>query len=548
MKPKPAVRGDDGSFMRIEVMSMLKLLLVSGIAVTFLALFVLIGFGGSPAVANTDWTSSPTRCTSDFSVSLYKECLGPNSTTAVEEDSDANGTVSAIDAVLSLSSTEQRSVLTCMFDSCTNRTNRPFTSNEQSLHVIHYAFGLNGFKQLNRYFYLEASFPNLKKSERSFDVTMTPHVKGFFLNETSGNQTSAQIITNVVQKTVTVECEEGESYCEPAYFLRFGDIDFNDYQVDILFNSTESLALNGSNVQFRKTWGTESFTHWLIGMKFFFLFVSAFVAAWYFYSMSKLSSREQNVEQGFVLALALSLILFNDPFYFAEATYGSNAARIISVGFQVTFFQLLLLFWLVAIDNLRLQGKENGVSNVKFFGPKLLFVGFFWLIMAIYYGYIKYNRNNDVTWDPLAENSSFASLKALCGLLSAAFIVWYLVLIAVSIREIRARRIRYRYLVVLSLLMVIASFSGLASGELSPTPTSGGAWTSLQTIFNVYVYTLCYLYAPSTTTLDNLRKRKQADGGEDPESKAALSSGSNVVEPAQVELAGVNEVRESDLA
>ncbi|ETN05719.1 hypothetical protein PPTG_13126 [Phytophthora nicotianae INRA-310] len=419
MKAKSEQR-DDGSFMRIDVISMLKLLLVSGIAITFLALFVLIGFGGSPAVANSDWTSSPTRCTSDFSISLYKECLGPNSTTTVN-DTDTNGTVSAIDEVLSLSSSEQRSVLTCMFDSCTNRTNRPFASNEQSLQVVHYSFGLNGLKQLNRYFYLEASFPNLKKTTRSFDVTMTPHVKGFYLNESSGNQTYANIITNVVQKTVTVECDKGEAYCEPAYFLRFGDIDFNDYQVDVLFNSTESLALNGSNVQFRKTWGTESFTTWLIG--------------WYIYNVNKLSSREQNVEQGFVVALVLSLILFNDPFYFTEATYGSNAARILSVGFQVTFFQMLLLFWLVVIDNLRLQGMENGVSNVKFFGPKLIFVAFFWLIMAMYYGYIKYNRNNDVTWDPLAENNTFASLKALCGLFSAIFIVWFVALIVMSFLE-----------------------------------------------------------------------------------------------------------------
>ncbi|ETM42297.1 hypothetical protein L914_12013 [Phytophthora nicotianae] len=544
MKAKSEQR-DDGSFMRIDVISMLKLLLVSGIAITFLALFVLIGFGGSPAVANSDWTSSPTRCTSDFSISLYKECLGPNSTTTVN-DTDTNGTVSAIDEVLSLSSSEQRSVLTCMFDSCTNRTNRPFASNEQSLQVVHYSFGLNGFKQLNRYFYLEASFPNLKKTTRSFDVTMTPHVKGFYLNESSGNQTYANIITNVVQKTVTVECDKGEAYCEPAYFLRFGDIDFNDYQVDVLFNSTESLALNGSNVQFRKTWGTESFTTWLIGMKFFFLFVSGFFAGWYIYNVNKLSSREQNVEQGFVVALVLSLILFNDPFYFTEATYGSNAARILSVGFQVTFFQMLLLFWLVVIDNLRLQGMENGVSNVKFFGPKLIFVAFFWLIMAMYYGYIKYNRNNDVTWDPLAENNTFASLKALCGLFSAIFIVWYVALIVMSFREIRARRVRYRYLTILSVLMVVVSFAGLGSGELSPTPLSGGAWTSLQTIFNVYVYALCYLYAPSTTTLDNLRKRKQHNGGEEPEIKALSSS--KAVEPAQVELAGVNETRETDLA
>ncbi|KAG2521017.1 hypothetical protein BBO99_00003447 [Phytophthora kernoviae] len=403
-----------------------------------------------------------------------------------------------------------------MFDSCTSRTNRPFANTAQALHVVHYSFGLNGLSQRNRYFYLDAAFPNLKKTARSFEVTVTPHVKGLFLNTTTGNQTYAEITTDVVQRTITIECEADQIYCESDYFLRFGDIDFENYQVDVLFNSTESLVLNGSNVQFRKTWGTESFTDWLIGMKLFFLFLSLIVAVCYSFCINKLSAREQNIEQGFVVALVVSLIYFNDPFYFAEATYGSNSARILSVGFQTTFFQMLLLFWLVALDNLRLQGKESGVSNTKFFAPKIIFVACFWIIMALYYGYLKYNSNNDV------------------------------ILILLSLTEIRKRRMRYRYLVGLSLLMTIPSFSGLASGAFSPTPSSGGAWTSLQALFNVYVFTLCYLYAPSATTLENLRKRKQAHGDEDPESKAVLNS--NVVNPIDVELAGVDEIRETDLA
>ncbi|RLN52116.1 hypothetical protein BBJ29_001635 [Phytophthora kernoviae] len=128
-------------------------------------------------------------------------------------------------------------------------------------------------------------------------------------------------------------------------------------------------------------------------VKLFFLFLSLIVAVCYSFCINKLSAREQNIEQGFVVALVVSLIYFNDPFYFAEATYGSNSARILSVGFQTTFFQMLLLFWLVALDNLRLQGKESGVSNTKFFASKIIFVACFWIIMALYYGCLEYNSN-----------------------------------------------------------------------------------------------------------------------------------------------------------
>lgn len=548
MKPKAADYGHDGSFMRIEVISMLKLAFVSLIGVMFFTLFIVIGYGGAPAVTRSDYTSNPTRCTSEFSLALFRDCSGQKLATGSRSEdaafgANASGSVAAIDEVLKLPVDEQVPILSCMFDSCTNTTSRAFVSDhEAGVQVAHYSFGLNGFKHRNRYFYLQVAFPNVNNDEdHSLNVTMTPRVKGFYENTTSGDQASAEIIPEIRQQTLTIPCLKGEMYCESQYFLRFGEIDYTDYQIDVLFNSSESLPVDGVNPQFKKTWGTEAFTNWLIGIKIFFLVTSGLVAIWYNVSLSKLSAREQNMEQGWVAAITVTLTFFNDPFYVVEANYGGNPVKILSLLFQVTFFQMLLLFWLVMLDNLRLQGKMNGVSNSQFFTPKITFIVVFWCVNVIYHAYMKYYSNNDPTWDPLASNAHFALAKALCGAMSIFYIFWIIYIVLLSHEEIRARRVRYRYFVLLNFFMVVMSFIGLGSGAISPAPSSGGQWTLFQTLFNVYVYAIAYLYAPSSTALKTSKKRAQTHGSVDPEASPVLGE---PVHPAPLDI---NDVSTGDL-
>lgn len=530
--------------MRIEVMPMLKLVAMSFLAIMVMFLFLVIGYGAAPDVSRSDYTSNGTRCTSDFSLALFRTCSGQNATTS---STAASGSVAAIDELLRLSEDEQVPILSCMFDSCANATNRPvISSSVEQLQVAHYSFGLNGFKHRNRYFYLQVAFPNKNKIEdHSFSVTMTPHVKGFYQNSSSGNRTFAQIIPEVRQQTLTIQCTKGITFCEDQYFLRFGEIDYADYQVDVLFNSSQALPINGSDPRFMKTWGTEAFTDWFIGVKIFFLLVSALVALWYNTNLNKLSAREQNLEQGWVATLTITLILFNDPFYVVEANFGGNSMKILSVLFHVTFFQVLLLFWLVMLDNLRLQGKVSGVSNSQFFTPKIIYIAFFWLMNAIYHGYMKYYANNDPTWDPLATNANFALVQAICGAMSIFYVMWFTYLVLVSHQEIRSRRVRYRYLVLLTYFMVIMAFVGLGSGAISPAPSSGGQWTWFQALFNVYVYAIAYLYAPSSLAMKSARKRAHDHQGEvDAEASPVLGE---PVHSAPMDLSDV-EIRSVDVA
>ncbi|TYZ60350.1 hypothetical protein PybrP1_011201, partial [[Pythium] brassicae (nom. inval.)] len=302
----------DTSFMRIEVVSMLKLVAVSLTASLLLMLFVVLGYAGSPVVSRSDFTSNATRCTSDFSLARLQECSG---LTALPPPGSENGSVAAIDELLRLSEAEQVPILACMFDACTSVSNRPFVRGDtDQLRVVHYSFGLNGFKHRNRYFYLQVAFPNSNRLEsHSFRVTMTPHVKGFYDNSTTGARTFAQIIPEVRQQTLTIACTKDERFCDTQYFLRFGEIDYSDYQIDVLFNASEPLPLVGADAQFKKTWGDEAFTNWVIGIRTFFLLASALVAVWYNAKLSKLSARAQNLEQGWIATIVVTLFFFNDP-------------------------------------------------------------------------------------------------------------------------------------------------------------------------------------------------------------------------------------------
>ncbi|DBA04322.1 TPA: hypothetical protein N0F65_002084 [Lagenidium giganteum] len=503
-------RASDGSFMRIEVISILKLACLSLTAILVVATFVIIGFGAAPPVSSTFLATHPERCEADFSLELFHECAS-NLSISTTESSDR---VAAIEELLKLPQQTQVPILVCMFDRCQQMTDEPFISeNSEELRVAHYSFGLDGVDRKNRYMYVDIQFPNDNPDkDHAFSVTVTPRVKGFFFNDTSESESSIQVIRDVAQQTFTVSCSSGTSYCAPQYFLRFGDIAYFHYQIDVLLNSTDGLPINGTDVLFHVTKGTREFTNWMIGVKLFFLITSSLMALWYNLALNRLSEREQNMEQIWVVALGIALIAFNDPFYFAEANFGVDSIKLIGVVFQVSFFQLLLLFWLVALDNLRLQGKEQGVSDTAFFAPKVAFTFFFWLVMLVLYGFKKYFGNNDLAWDPLEKNSTFTMLKAITGGLSLWYLGWFFHLILLSRHEIRAKKPRYRILLMLSFAVVLVSFLGLGAGTFSPTPSSGGEWTSFQAIFNSYVFVLSYLFAPSATTTAKAKQRMQMSG------------------------------------
>lgn len=553
------------SFMRLQVISMLKLATLVLLATLTFILFMLLGYGAAPAPAATDFTSAPSRCTSEFSAPLFLSCAAqanvsvslpqsiptPSSASSSSLSSDnATSTATAaaiVDQLLRLPESDQVNVLGCMLDACSASTQRPMTvaDPESELLFAHYAFNLSGLTQANRFVVMSVAFPNADiTQDTTFDVTFTPHLRGYYTTNTSQSDGYLDLLLPPGQRrtqTVSVTCLADLALCEPVHFLRLADLDFDSYRVDVLLNATTPLPINGRDPMFSKTWGTKQFTHWMLGIKLFFLLTTLTTCVWFFKQIAMLSAREQTLEQTWIAALAVALVLFNDPFYVLEAATGGNAFRFLSVLFQATFVMLLLLFWLLAIDNLRLEGKEGGVSNHTFFVPKMMFIGVFWIFMVAYHAFLKFQSTNDPTWDPLHGNATVAMLKSLLALFSFMYIGWFLGLAIMSRDVIKDLRPRFRYLLVLSLWVVLVAFLSVGDGAISPTPTRGGAWTTSHALFNIYTMALEYLFAPSATALLAARQRtdQRGDGGgggadkqpvEDPEATPALA------EVAEVQL------------
>lgn len=532
--------GSDGSFMHIDVAPAVKLVIFSCVGSVLFALFVLVGFGNSPAVAVFESTSNETRCTSAFTLEQFDECSGESLT-----NSAGFGSLAAVDELLRLNESQQTMVLSCMLDQCDITTNMSSTiAKEEELLVAEFSFELNNLSPRNRYFYVEILFPNDEPdADHSFAVTITADMKGIYENETTGGNSTVEISPSVRQETVNITCVQGESHCEPHFMLRFNNIDYEDYQVGLLLNSTEYLPINGSSVTFRLAAGSAKFTNWMLGMKIFFLLVSTAVAVKYNLSLNALSIREQNLEQTWVSILSVTLVFYNDPFFVVEASYGGNALKILGVAFQVTFFQFLLLFWLLALDNMRLSGMESGVSNERFFIPKAFFIGWFWVFNCVYFGYMKYNSNNDTLWDPLENNNTFALAQSLMVVICLVYVMWFVYLLFACLPELRTKPTRYRYLMFVMCYVFLIWLSAIGSTAISPVPLSGGSWTACLALFNIYIYALAYLYAPSAKTIAQAKQRQAMHGDRaEPEARPVLQPTATYVEAVDGDHVDIEDV------
>jgi hypothetical protein len=530
-----AKRGVDGNFMRIEVISMLKLVVITTLFITAAGTFVLIGFGNGPPTQKSDWVGDRKHCSKEVSFAYYEECAAMSMV-----KSRAGNSGNAIEEMFHFSVNEQIALMNCLFEKCEVTNDVSYTTpTADKLGTLHFQFVIDKMQQNNRFFYVEMAFPNVPSEPRRdpryndryddfLEVTITSQVRAFYKNASNTSANAyVELLPDDRQKSLKITCPPMQDHCHSSFFLRFTDILYESYQVRVMLNTTANLPYNGTEVAFRVHWGNAEFTNWMIGFKLFFLLLSIVSVVTYNRALSILSLREQNMEQVWVLTLGVLLCFFNDPFYIFEANYGGNHFKVLSIIFQNTFFHTLLLFWLVALDNMRLQGVERGVSNYRFYTPKVIFMLSFWGVTTTTHCYMKYYSNNDPTWDPLEDNDGFHWARTIVWILSGVYWIWLILLVVGSHREVRAKRSRFRYLLFLTFVMILLSFSGLLIEANSPSPRSAGIWTSFHALFNMYIFALSYLFAPSATTIKNAQNMK----GED---RPALQG--EIMDPSTIEI------------
>lgn len=291
----------------------------------------------------------------------------------------------------------------------------------------------------------------------------------------------------------------GEDWCHSSHLLHFTEVEFAGYDINVAFDD-DAFGTSVDEVRFDMRYGNVAETYYLMGFKYCFVAISALVYCMYSMVLGELPRDGWSVEQEMIKLLAALIILFDDPFYALEEWKASATLGVLSVIFQTTFLAALLLFWLILVDHIRVEAKEQRIVRRSFYPAKLCFVGVFWLAAVVVECYNLMERRDNPAYIIHIHHHVAKFFRVVAYVAIALYLVWMSCMVLALFTEIRSLSRRFQFLLLFSLVMGIVFVAGIVLQHAGYLNHNMGEMTGYYSLFNLYVYTLCYLYSPSRET------------------------------------------------
>jgi hypothetical protein len=134
---------------------------------------------------------------------------------------------------------------------------------------------------------------------------------------------------------------------------------------------------------------------------------------------------------------------------------------------------------------------------------KVLLVTAILLINLAAFFYYRYNKYVSPVYNGVSDSEREAEIFAgIIGSLMTIYLLWCIFLIASSCRYVSSLTSGYQFLYSITLLTLFISVIGVFTAAFYPWSTSAVTFLGFHGLFNIYVWTLSYAYAPIYSSPD----------------------------------------------
>ncbi|KAM4866398.1 transmembrane protein 181 isoform 2-T2 [Thomomys bottae] len=316
-------------------------------------------------------------------------------------------------------------------------------------------------------------------SETSIQTSFPMTVK---VNGVAQDGTTTYVHNKVHNRTRTLTCSAGGK-CTEIIVAHLGYLNYTQYTVSVGF---AHLKLPIKDTSF-----TCLFAH----------------------SLRRFSMRDWGIEQKWMSALLLLLLLYNDPFFPLSFLVNSWFPGMLDDFLQSLFLCALLLFWLCAYHGIRVQGERKCLT---FYLPKFLIVGLLWLASVTLGIWQTANELHDPMYQYRVDTGNFQGMKVFFMVVAAVYILYLLFLVVRACSELRHMPyvdLRLKFLTALTFAVIVISIVILYLrfgaqvlednfvAELSTHYQNSAEFLSFYGLLNFYLYTLAFVYSPSKNAL-----------------------------------------------
>eukprot|EP01017_Pseudomicrothorax_dubius_P031770 TRINITY_DN4091_c0_g1_i12.p1 TRINITY_DN4091_c0_g1~~TRINITY_DN4091_c0_g1_i12.p1 ORF type:complete len:209 (+),score=27.71 TRINITY_DN4091_c0_g1_i12:652-1278(+) len=125
------------------------------------------------------------------------------------------------------------------------------------------------------------------------------------------------------------------------------------------------------------------YSQFLLMTRYSFLAASIVALIAFFHRLRKVDRKNRIFEQKYLLALSVALFFFNDPIFAVTLLSQSFIPALFSTIFVVTFYCLILLFWLVQLERVSKENERKGTKLMRAW--KIVLIAVIWLTLILSY-------------------------------------------------------------------------------------------------------------------------------------------------------------------
>ncbi len=360
--------------------------------------------------------------------------------------------------------------------------------------------------------------------------------------------------------TREVTFSKGEKYCDPLTIFNLHSLSYKNYKVIVSFASPGKLfdvadvdPDHSMYTEFDMTIVNSHYTTFEIRWKYAFIIITLLVMFFpklnrggvcsksrtytsiglvfegYFTKLLTIPFRSWSYQQKWISVLLVMLLFFNDPLVYFEiynTRVGGEMLGGIYIGLLATFLTTLMLFWLCALDETRLQA-VNGPKRSAFkkHWPKYVFAFVWWLFVVITYSTIRMNQIDDPSYEAAEEGDRYVAATVFTAIFMTVYIVWFLAYTFLAVRQLRSLPPAFLFIFFLTFFTFVATVVGMFIAAMYPVPSAALDFLGMYGLYNLYIWTMAFVYAPlrgggeewdlSVDTMDNSGVEGSMMGGDE---------------------------------
>ena len=331
----------------------------------------------------------------------------------------------------------------------------------------------------NQFLYLDSYFSTAQSCEFELEYNFTL----ISLSEDS----SEYLLTK--NQTSDIVCTAFN--CNPFEIFYIPYATNSNYSLFIQFATT----LPVDTITFTFHYMNEQFIVFILGVKYFFLTISAISLVVFFCRSMRVPYRLWTSDTILVGMMGISLVIFDEPLLAATLNQLTPAWTAVSVFCNAQFIACLLIYWVTGLQKL-INLRYNKLIIII---EAVIIIGIFSLI-CIMYMYARGNLKDNPSYDWKKEfgKSEFVIYVVVISLL-VEVAVWLIAIILISLlcSKDSKNSIKDKVFKLFNITMIVLTFVGIGIGAFQPFPKTGTALLSFISVFNIYFIFLQWLYMPS---------------------------------------------------